>query len=316
MKVCRNLDDLPAFRKSVVTIGSFDGVHTGHRQIISKIVNIGKENNYTSIIITFEPHPRLVINPHDKSLKLIYSLEEKLDALRETGIDFVVIAPFTLEFASMTPEAYIVDFLVGKFNPSHIVIGYDHKFGAERKGDIELLKSFSSEYNFEISEIQAQEIDQIAVSSTKIRKAITEGKMSLANSYLKSSFPLTGNVVKGEQLGRQIGFPTANLLLDHSHKLIPQHGVYAAQAIIDGTVHNGMLYIGTKPTIDGSVKEVIEINLFDFSQNIYGKKIKLLLLHYIRGDIKFAGIATLTQQLQQDEKEVREFFLLNSTNEL
>ncbi len=308
MKVCRNLDNLPSFGESVITIGSFDGVHTGHRQIISKIVNIGKENNYTSIIITFEPHPRLVINPDDKSLRLIYSINEKLDALRETGIDYVVIVPFTREFASMSPEDYIKDFLVGKFNPAHIVIGYDHKFGAKRKGDIELLKSFSEEYNYELSEIKAQEIDAITVSSTKIRKAVSEGNIRLANSYLEASFPMTGRVVKGQQLGRKIGFPTANLELDHTHKLIPKHGVYAAQALVDGVHHNGMLYIGTKPTIDGSFKEVIEINLFDFSQDIYGTTVKLLLHDYIRGDVKFDGIKALTAQLKQDEKEVRELF--------
>ena len=308
MKVCRNLNDLPAFGESVITIGSFDGVHTGHRQIISKIVNIGKKNNYTSIIITFEPHPRLVINPDDKSLKLIYSIEEKLDALKETGIDYVVIAPFTKAFASMSPEDYIKDFLVAKFTPAHIVIGYDHKFGAKRKGDIELLKSFSEEYNYELSEIKAQEIDQIAVSSTKIRKAVTDGNISLANSYLETTFPMTGHVVKGQQLGRKIGFPTANLELDQTHKLIPGHGVYAAKAMVDNKLYTGMLYIGTKPTIDGSFKEVIEINIFDFSEDIYGKKVKLLLHDYIRGDVKFDGIEALTTQLSQDEKKVREIF--------
>lgn len=308
MKVCRNLNDLPAFGESVITIGSFDGVHTGHRQIISKIVNIGKQNNYASIIITFEPHPRLVINPDDTSLKLIYSIEEKLEALRGTGIEYVVIAPFTKAFASMSPEDYIKDFLVSKFTPSHIVIGYDHKFGSKRKGDIELLKSFSEEYNYELSEIKAQEIDQIAVSSTKIRKAVTEGNITLANSYLESIFPMTGRVVKGQQLGRKIGFPTANLELDHTHKLIPSHGVYATQAMVDDKVYNGMLYIGTKPTIDGFVKEVIEINIFEFSEDIYGKKIKLLLHDFIRGDVKFDGIEALTMQLRKDEKKVKEIF--------
>ncbi len=308
MIVCRDLDTLPTFESSVITIGSFDGVHSGHREIIKKICHIAKQNSYVSIIITFEPHPRLVLQPENSGLKMLYSLDEKLEALGETEIDYVVIVPFTKEFASYSPSAYVTDFLVAKFNPAHIVIGYDHRFGEGRKGDIQLLRSLSKEHQFEISEIEAQQIDEIAVSSTIIRKALQDGELNLANSYLNAKFPLTGIVVKGQQLGRELGYPTANLELDSEHKLIPSYGVYAAQAIVDDELYNGMLYIGTKPTIDGFSKEVIEINLFDFSKDIYGKKIKLLLHNYIRDDIKFSGTDQLKAQLGKDEETVREIF--------
>ena len=308
MIVCRDLDALPSFESSVITIGSFDGVHSGHREIIKQICQIAKQNSYVSIIVTFEPHPRLVLQPGGGGLKMLYSLEEKLDALGETDIDYVVIVPFTKEFASFSPSAYVSEFLVANFNPAHIVIGYDHRFGEGRKGDIELLKSLASTHQYEVSEIKAQQIDDIAVSSTKIRKALQDGDLDRANSYLNAVFPLTGKVVKGQQLGRELGFPTANLELDSEHKIIPSYGVYAAQALIDGVLHNGMLYIGTKPTIDGSSKEVTEINLFDFSQDLYGKKIKLLLHNYIRDDIKFANIESLKVQLGNDEQKVREIF--------
>jgi len=305
MIVCRDLNKLPEFGKSVITIGSFDGVHQGHRKLFQKICDIATAENLSSIAITFHPHPRQVVTPKDQDLKLLHSLDEKLDAMEESGIDYVVIVPFTIEFSQISPREYIESFLLKLFNPVHIVIGYDHKFGMNRQGDIHLVREYASKFGFNITEITAHLLNDIAISSTKIRSALLEGNISLSNTYLESFYPITGIVTEGQQLGRQIGYPTANIKVVSPNKLIPAYGVYAVTVDLDEQQHNGMLYIGTKPTIEGDHQEVIEVNIFDFNQNIYGQEIRVNLHEYTREDIKFASLEELKTQLAKDEDTVR-----------
>ncbi len=317
MIVCRDLNALPSFERSVVTIGSFDGVHQGHRKLLKKIVDIASDQDLVSIVITFDPHPRQVIYPKDKELKLLNTLDEKLDSIRKTAIDYVVIVPFTIEFSQISPSEYIETFLVKLFNPAHIVIGYDHKFGLNRQGDIHLLKSVAPQYGFQITEITAHALNDIAVSSTKIRTALQTGDIILANRYLEDQYPISGIVTQGQQLGRQIGYPTANIKVASSYKLIPSYGVYAVTVKIGDelNLHNGMLYIGTKPTIEGSEEEAIEVNIFDFDQDIYGKKISVFLHDYVREDVKFDGIEALTTKLGEDESQIRDMLSIIQDNQ-
>ena len=317
MIVCRDLNALPSFERSVVTIGSFDGVHQGHRKLLKKISDIASDQDLVSIVITFDPHPRQVIYPKDKELKLLNNLDEKLDSIRKTAIDYVVIVPFTIEFSQISPSEYIENFLVKLFNPAHIVIGYDHKFGLNRQGDIHLLKSVAPKFDFQITEITAHALNDIAVSSTKIRTALQAGDIILANRYLEDQYPISGIVTQGQQLGRQIGYPTANIKVASSYKLIPSYGVYAVTVKIgdEANLHHGMLYIGTKPTIEGSKEEVIEVNIFDFDQDIYGKKISVFLHDYVREDVKFEGIEALTTKLGEDEAQIRDMLSIIQDNQ-
>lgn len=317
MIICRDLNALPSFERSVVTIGSFDGVHQGHRKLLKKISDIAADQDLISIVITFDPHPRQVIYPKDKELKLLNNLDEKLDSIGKTAIDYVVIVPFTIEFSQISPLEYINNFLVKLFNPAHIVIGYDHKFGLNRQGDIHLLKSVAPKYDFHITEITAHALNDIAVSSTKIRTALQAGDIALANSYLEDQYPISGIVGEGQQLGRKIGYPTANIKVASSYKLIPCYGVYAVTVNIGDEVdlHNGMLYIGTKPTLKGSEEEVIEVNIFDFDQDIYGKNIRVFLHDYVREDVKFESVEALTTQLGEDEAQIRNMLSIIHDNQ-
>lgn len=308
MIVCRDLNALPTFERSVITIGSFDGVHQGHRKLLKKISSIAADQDLISIVITFDPHPRQVIYPKDTELKLLNNLDEKLQAIGKTAIDYVVIVPFTIEFSQISPTEYIDNFLVKLFNPAHIVIGYDHKFGLNRQGDIHLLKSVAPKYGFQITEITAHALNDIAISSTKIRTALQAGDIILANRYLEDQYPISGIVTEGQQLGRKIGYPTANIKIASSYKLIPTYGVYAVTVKVgdDPNLHNGMLYIGTKPTLQGSEEEVIEVNIFDFDKDIYGENIRVFLHDYVREDIKFESVEALTRQLGEDEAQIRD----------
>ena len=308
MIVCRDLNDLPSFSESAMTIGSFDGVHQGHRKLLDKVSQIAKDNDYVSIAVTFAPHPRQVLQQKDNSLQLLNTLEEKLELMAQCDIDYVVIAPFTEAFSQITPAAYIESFLIDKFNPSHIVIGYDHKFGKKRTGDINLLKSYAAKGHFNITEIPAYMVDDITISSTKIRKALLNGEIDISNQYLQAPYPLSGVVIRGDQIGRQIGFPTANIQVQDQVKLIPADGVYAAEVRLGERRLRGMLYIGQRPTIDGIVKRVIEVNIFDFEQEIYGEMIRIYLHAYIRDDEKFSDLAALKLQIGKDEAKIREIF--------
>ena len=301
MDVYKFMDDLPEFKNAVLTIGTFDGVHVGHQKIISRINEIAEEIDGESILLTFHPHPRLVLNPDDDSLKLINTLEEKIDLLEQYGINNLIIASFTEDFAHTEPEQYVKDFLVKKIHPKKIIIGYDHHFGRDRKGNINSLKALEKKFDYEVEEIPKQLIEHIAVSSTKIRKSIQLGEIELANELLGHYFSLEGKVIKGNQIGNQLGYPTANIFIENKNKLIPGEGVYAALVTHNEHQYKGMLYIGNRPTFSGRDKS-IEINIFDLDEDLYGKHIKIEVVAEIRKDEKFDSAEALKDQLLKDKE--------------
>lgn len=301
MNVYKDLNSLPNFRNAVITIGSFDGVHKGHQIILERVKELAQKVAGESVVITFHPHPRLVVYPKDTSLRLINTIDEKIALLERYGIDNVVIVPFTIAFSQQSADEYIEKFLLEKFNPSRIVIGYDHRFGLNRQGDINYLKHYSQQANFEIDEIAPQQIDEITVSSTKIRSAIQAGKVGQAAKLLGHHFMLTGTVVKGQQIGKTIGFPTANIKPPSIHKLLPKEGIYATFVHHQGRRYQGMLYIGTRPTLPEFENKTIEVNIFDFNQQIYGETLTLELIEFVREDAKFDSLEELQAALARDK---------------
>ncbi len=302
MAIFHNISNLPAFTNAVLTIGTFDGVHKGHRAILREVVTHARNVNGESVLITFEPHPRKLLFP-DQPLGIITPLAEKLQLITETGIQHVVVAPFTLDFARLSASEYIRDFLVEKFQPHTIIIGYDHKFGNDRKGDIKLLENYSANYQYELIEIPAQLIDEATVSSTKIRNAITGGKLEEATQMLGRPYSLKGTVMHGNKLGRTIGYPTANLKPADPDQIIPAIGVYAIKAIYNSTTYGGMLSIGYNPTVTDKRELKIEANLFNFDQDIYDQTLEIQFLKKIRDEQKFASIEALKEQLHLDREE-------------
>lgn len=300
MKVFHDLNNLPTFKNAVVTIGSFDGVHTGHQKIIEKVNQLARSINGESIIITFHPHPRQIVYPKDDTLKLLTTIEEKIELFERYGADNVVVAPFTIEFSQLSADEYIQKFLVGKFHPKHIVIGYDHRFGLNRQGDIHYLKWYGKDAGYEVLEIEKQEVEDIAVSSSKVRKALEKGDVRSARQFLGHFFTLTGPVVHGQAIGLSLGFPTANLDIRQKHKLIPPSGIYAVLVYHQGTQYRGMLYIGDRPTIKEYSHRTIEVNIFDFDKLIYGETLKLELVEFLRGDTAFETLEDLKVQLSKD----------------
>ncbi len=305
MRVFNDLNDLPDFQNAVVTIGSFDGVHQGHQQILDRVKRLARQSDGESIVITFHPHPRLVIYPKDDSLQLITSIDEKVDLLRHYGIDNVVVVPFTVEFSQQSADEYIQKFLVGKFHPRYIVIGYDHRFGLNRQGDIHYLKWHGQKSGYEVVEIGKHEVEDIAVSSTKIRKALETGAVDKARRLLGHYFTLTGTVVHGNKIGKKLGFPTANLDINNRHKLLPPAGIYAVYAHHQGQRYGGMLYIGDRPTLQEYQNKTIEVNLFDFDKDIYGDKLRLELVARTRDDQAFDSLQQLSQKLAEDRQEAQ-----------
>lgn len=302
MRVYQSLATLPKFKNAVITIGSYDGVHAGHQQIIKRVNDLAKTENGESVLITFHPHPRLVLNPNDSSLKLITSVNEKIEVLKKYGIDNVVITPFTRAFSRQTPIEYVRDFLVNHFKPKRIVIGYDHRFGNKRSGGIELLKELAFTYDYEVEEIAKHEVDNIAVSSTKIRTAILEGNVGNAKKYLNHPFSIAGKVVYGKQIGRQIGYPTANLEVERQNKIIPKAGIYAVYVHHNNRKFKGMLYIGHRPTLNGQ-SQSIEVNLFDFDEDLYGQTLYIEFIAKVREDAKFDSLEALKQQITIDKTD-------------
>lgn len=313
MKVFYDLNDIPRFENTVLTIGSFDGVHCGHQKILERVSQLAQSIDSQSVVITFHPHPRLVVtsqNPAKKestsSLKLLTTTEEKVDLFDRYGVDNVMVVPFNKEFAEQSPDDYIENFLVKNFKPTYIVIGYDHRFGSNRQGDITYLKKFESKYGYEVIEIEQQVIQELEVSSTKIRQALETADIQAANKLLGHPFSFTGKVVKGQQIGRQIGFPTANLEITERYKLIPPHGIYAVFAYVEGKKYKGMMYRGNRPVLKDHHNITIEVNLFDFKQDIYGKKLKIELIEYLRPDKYFDSLEGLVIQLADDERQSRD----------
>lgn len=284
---------------TVITIGTFDGVHAGHQKIIEKLVNTAKLSNMESAILTFFPHPRMVLQK-ESDIKLINTIDERKEILSDSGIDHLIIHPFTHQFSRLTAQEFVRDILVNKLNAKKIIIGYDHRFGRNRTADINTLKEFGKEYDFEVEEIGKQEIEDVAVSSTKIRKALMEGKVEKANRFLKKPFTLNGTVVRGKGLGKGFGYPTANLKIEENYKLIPKNGVYIARAIIDEIPYFGMMNIGTNPTVGGT-EQTIETYFFLLDQDLYGQKLEIQLLARIRDEKNFDSIDALKIAMKQDE---------------
>lgn len=291
--------------KSVVTIGTFDGVHIGHKKIIERLTQLANQNGLDSVILTFFPHPRMVLQK-DVDIKLINTIEERSQILRQTGLDHLVIHPFSESFSQLSAEDYVTKLLAKYLKAEKVIIGYDHRFGKGRTANIHDLKKYGEILNFTVEEIGKQEIEDVAVSSTKIRRAINNGEIEKANQYLGYDFMLTGKIEKGRQLGRTFGYPTANMKIAETYKIIPKSGVYVVKAIIDNTTYFGMTNIGTNPTVGGQ-KQTIETHFFDAEFNLYGKKIQINLLKRIRDEKKFSSIELLKQAMYEDEEFARDY---------
>ena len=306
MNVYKDINSLPVFNKAVITTGSFDGVHLGHAQIISQLINEAKRINGTPILITFYPHPKQIVQIKDKPLFVLNTPEEKYELLQKMGIENIVVVPFDKEFSELSAKKYIDDFLVKKFNPSLIVVGYDHRFGNNREGDFNLLKNEGINNNYEVIEIPEHILKDITISSTKIRTALFSGQTDTAAAYLGYNYFFSGIVMEGNKLGRTIGYPTANLNIANENKLIPGNGVYAVDISINKRFYKGMMNIGNRPTVKGK-ERTIEVNIFNFSEDIYGEEIKIILKKFLRNEIKFQGLEMLTAQLKIDENQSKIF---------
>jgi riboflavin kinase/FMN adenylyltransferase len=311
MRVYRDINQLPNFRNTVITIGTFDGVHTGHQQIIKELKMEAESIGGETIILTFHPHPRKVVQVMDDNVKILHTIDEKIQHLAQLGIDHLVIIPFTEAFSLMDAKTYISEFLVKYFKPAIVIIGYDHRFGKNRAGNYLLLESMAKEFAFKVKEIPEHLINQAIVSSSQIRRFLKEGTIEQANYYLGYTYTISGIVIQGDQRGRTIGFPTANILIEDKDKLIPANGVYAVTALLkdENIVVKGMMNIGIRPTI-GDDKKTIEVHLFDFNQMIYGKKMDIALVAYIRPEIKFNSLEALKSQLAADKNQIQQ--LLNT----
>ncbi|HYG50283.1 MAG TPA: bifunctional riboflavin kinase/FAD synthetase [Flavobacteriales bacterium] len=296
-------DSLPLSEKladPVVTIGTFDGVHLGHAKILDRVKKKALAINGQSVVITFNPHPRQVLFPHDDNLKLLTTQDEKIKLLERNGIDVLVIIPFTKEFSRLTALEFIRDILVNQVGVRELIIGYDHHFGRNREGSIESLKEMAQTFDFNVEEIPAQEIDEVTISSTKIRNAIMAGDMETANAFLGYEFGFTGTVKPGQKLGRTLGFPTANLHIANKLKIIPQTGVYAVRVTCNFYAHQGVMNIGYRPTVDNSRELRIEVHIFNFDQDIYGKEIEVRVIRKLRDEQKFEGLDQLKAQVDKD----------------
>ena len=299
MTIFNNINEFNSIDNTILTIGTFDGVHLGHQKVLERLTNAAKENNLESTVLTFFPHPRTILNPN-KPLKLINSVKERTDLLKRSKIDNLIIHPFDKIFSELDPEKYVVEVLVKKLKAKIILIGYDHKFGKNRTANITDLKEYGEKYGFKVIEIKAEEISNIAISSTKIRKAISEGNISTTKKYLGYDFSLSGEIVHGKSIGRTLGFPTANIEVKEEYKLLPKNGVYLIQSVIDHNKYFGMMNIGIKPTISKSSK-TIEVNFFDFEGNLYDKKITVNIKQFIRDERKFDSLELLKSQIHKDK---------------
>jgi riboflavin kinase/FMN adenylyltransferase len=299
MQVHTQIDNLPVFRNAVVTIGTFDGVHTGHQQIIAQLKEEANAIGGETIIITFHPHPRKVVA--HKEVFVLNTLDEKIELLREKGIDHLIVVPFDEHFASQSAKEYVEHFLFEKFHPHTVIIGYDHRFGHGRQGDYHLLEDFGKQLGFFVKEIPEHVLNNIAVSSTKIREALLNSDVETANNYLGYDYFFEGIVIEGNKLGRTLGYPTANLQIETSEKLIPGNGVYAVIASVDKSTYKAMMNIGFRPTIEGKTR-MIEVNLFDFNHDLYGKALHVYVKKYLRDEVKFNGLEELKNQLGIDKE--------------
>jgi riboflavin kinase / FMN adenylyltransferase len=306
MKIYHGIDDFVPLNYAVVTSGTFDGVHVGHQKILNRLKETAAANNGQTVVITFWPHPRLVLHPEDITLKLLNTFEEKADLLKEHGIQHLLRIPFTREFSQLTSEEFISKILVNTIGTKKLVIGYDHHFGKNREGSFDQLKADGPRYGFEVEEIPRQEVDHLGVSSTAIRKALEEGDIETASHFLGRPYSITGRVVVGDKLGRVLGYPTANIEVETRYKLIPADGIYASTVVHENKVYKGMMYIGNRPTING-VKQNLEVNIFDFDKSIYGESLTVNFHKLIRWDMKFNDLDELKKQLADDKIAALQF---------
>lgn len=305
MKIYRSIEDFVPVNNPVLTTGTFDGVHLGHQILLSRISKIANQTNGESVLLTFHPHPRIVLFPEDNTLELISTQKEKIEHLEKAGIDHLIIHPFTKEFSRISSVDFVRGILVNKIGVKKLVIGYNHHFGRNREGSMESLKEHSETYGFEVEEINAQEVDEINVSSTKIRTALNEGNIVVANSYLGYNYSFEGTVNKGQGIGATIGYATANIEIKDDCKILPKNGVYAAEAEVDGNRYYGMLNIGMRPTLSNTKnylqQKTVEIHLFEFNKSIYAKQIKVSVIDRIRDEVKFPNLDLLKEQLGKDK---------------
>ncbi|MCK8493395.1 MULTISPECIES: bifunctional riboflavin kinase/FAD synthetase [Spirosoma] len=304
MIVHRGLDDIAPLPNAVVTSGTFDGVHRGHQTILARLTEVAQNSDGESVLITYWPHPRTVVSNDSQDLKLLTTLDEKIELIEQAGVDHLVVIPFTRSFSELTSEQYIRQILIEKIGTKKLVIGYDHRFGRDREGGFDYIRAHQSEYGFEVEEIPRQDVEAVGVSSSKIRAALQEGNVHTANLFLGRQYSLTGTIIKGQQLGRTIGFPTANLQVDDPVKLVPANGVYAVDVLHDEQVHGGMLNIGFRPTVAGT-HQTIETYIFDFDKDIYGEHMTLRFREFLRPEQKFDGLPALVAQLKKDEQTAR-----------
>jgi len=307
MHIHHGIASLPHIPEAVVTSGTFDGVHLGHQQIICRLCELAKQRQGETVLITFYPHPRLVLGQH---VELLSTLEEKAFWLRQYGIHHLLVLPFTQEFSQMSPEEFVQKVYIEAVQTRTLVIGYDHHFGKNRQGNFQFLKENQAHYPFDIEEIPRHDIEEAAVSSTKIREALQQGDIAAAQQLLGRAYELNGQVVHGDKIGRTLGYPTANVHIKEHYKLVPADGIYAAQVLVGQQSYQGMLYIGNRPSVDGAAERKIEVNIFDFSEEIYGQNIRLQLIEKIRGDAKFDSLEALSRQLAQDK--IRALQVLNN----
>ena len=308
MKIHRDLNGFYA-HNPVLTVGTFDGVHLGHRKIIARLHDLAKAINGESVIFTFDPHPRKIVAPAETNLRLLTTLDEKIELFEQSGIDHLIVYPFTPEFAQLTYEQFVEQILVGQIHTKSLVVGYDHKFGRGRQGDFEFLKECADRHEFQIEKLDVLLVNESNVSSTKIREAIQIGDFTTANAFLGYSFVLHGTVVEGQKLGRQIQFPTANIEASDPDKIIPGYGVYAVQAKVQNKTYHGMLNIGSRPTVNRNADHrSIEVHLFDFDSDIYGEHLELIFFRKLREEQKFESLDALKEQLAKDKANTISFF--------
>jgi riboflavin kinase / FMN adenylyltransferase len=315
MKVYRSLEEFEPLANAVVTQGTFDGVHIGHQKIIDRVRNIAAQKGGESVLLTFFPHPRMVLQPDDNTLRLLSTTEEKIDRLRKAGIDHLLVIPFTLEFSCQSSMQFVRDVLVNTIGVKTLVIGYDHRFGKNREGSMEDLHELGQVYDFDVEEIPPQDIDDVTVSSTKIRNALQEGEVDVAAKYLGYHYPVSGKVVAGNSLGKTIGFPTANIVVEETYKLIPNDGVYAVRVIVDGEIYGGMANMGKQPTFDNR-NHAFEVHIFDFNADIYGRIIRVEFVAHLRSEMKFSGVDALIAQLKQDENTARNVLTIDENRKM
>ena len=308
MKIYTDIQTFKAINP-VVTIGTFDGVHNGHKKVIARLKELAGKLNGESVVFTFYPHPRQVLNPGENNLRLLTTPEEKIKLFEKAGIDHLIIFPFTKEFSNLSYSDFVKTILVDKIHTRCLVVGYDHKFGKGREGGYDFLKNCAEQYNFKLEKLDALAMDDVNISSTKIRAALQNGDIDRANEFLGYNFTLHGIVVGGQKIGRKIQFPTANIEASDPSKIIPGYGVYAVTIGIDNVVYNGMLNIGTRPTVNNNADQrSIEVHIFDFDKNIYGEKAELRFFHKMRDERKFSSIDALKLQLENDKKQITSYF--------